>query len=96
MSRPERTQNLMCSFVLSAGVVFEVVGDECVIIDTQTAEVYTLNSTGSIIWNLLSEGRTASIEGLTSMGFSRSSAERYISEFVADLVSAGIIRCSSI
>lgn len=71
----------------------ERVGDEYVIMNTSSAEVYTLNSTAAAVWDSLFDGRVASLECLVALGFSRPRAEEYYDSFVDRLVGAGIVTC---
>lgn len=80
---------------LCPGIVVEKVDGEFVIMNTFSADVYTLNSSAALLWGSLFEGPEASVESLTSLGFSKTQAVDYYDIFVSNLIDAGIVKCST-
>ena len=79
--------------VLNDGIVVERVGQEYVVMNIHTADIYTLNETASRIWPLLLDSSQLCLEQLASMGFSNENATRFLNSFLESLVSAGLVEC---
>lgn len=82
--------------VLNEGVVVERVGQEYVLMNTYTADVFTLNETASRIWPELLDDARLCLQQLTKMGFSHEDATRFLNSFLESLVSSGLVVCTDI
>jgi len=80
-----------------AELPFRQLGEETVVINTQTREVHVLNGTGSRIWALLSPplSLTQLVRVLgEEFALDPASAESEVAAFVGDLVAKGLVTVS--
>ena len=81
-------------FKIGSHVAYRLIGDEVVIVDSQSSEMVTLNSTASFIWMRVAEGMTlAEIEKVLAADFdvSRDEARTDIATFVEGMIGRGLI-----
>lgn len=78
----------------SAHVIWKVIGEEAVFLDTRAGSYYLLNDSGARIWTLFTEGKTVGeVAALISQEFQTSceAAREDIAELIASLLDAEII-----
>lgn len=78
----------------STHVIWKVLGDEAVFLDTLNGEYYLLNETGSRIWALLSEGKSKDTVAETVASEFQTTfeiAKADIDELLDSLAKSGII-----
>jgi len=83
------------SWVASTGVASSEIGDELALLEPATGQYFTLNQTGAVVWQLLSEPRsTDDIVQAVADNFDISTADctSDINELIAQLSNAGLIR----
>ncbi|MEN8221978.1 MAG: PqqD family protein [Acidobacteriota bacterium] len=79
-------------------VIFEDFGDEIVLVNLKNGNYYSINKTGRVIWELLSNG---SFSGQISAALSgrypgEKDMEKNVDAFIADLESEGLLISSGI
>ncbi|OGR75460.1 MAG: hypothetical protein A2X32_13150 [Elusimicrobia bacterium GWC2_64_44] len=73
---------------ISAAVTWRKTGDEAVILNLETSEYYSLNETGTFIWELLAAGKPAAriTEALSAeYGVTADQAAEDLADFLKDL-----------
>ena len=82
-------------FRRSADVVFEVLDDRAVLLDTTGTELITLNPVGTLVWQLLDEPRAADdLAAELQASFPNVPAERLHEDaerFLAELAAADLV-----
>jgi coenzyme PQQ synthesis protein D (PqqD) len=87
-------QKLEETFRRADEVPFRMLGDETVVVNTDTHEVHVLNGTGSRLWGLLTPARSlAELVGALAIEFELdpAEAEPEVAAFLSDLVDKGLV-----
>lgn len=82
------------SGLIPGNVTWRKTGDEAVLLDLETSDYYSLNETGTFIWELLAAGKTpekAAAALAAEYGVDQEQAERDLGDFLKDLAKLKVL-----
>ena len=84
----------MAKFAVSGDTISRTVGDDTVLLDLPSGKYFSLNNSGALVWDLLSQGADAEIVAdqlVEAFAVDREKAAADTDEIIRNLQEAGLI-----